>query len=65
MEPGEGIIERLDEHFRPHQERYAAFRREQEERAAQQREHSDKLDAEIAERNEREYRAVWGLPAAS
>jgi hypothetical protein len=65
IEPGEGILGRLDQHFRPRQEAHAAYRREQDERLAAMAEASRKLDVEVAERADRAYRAVWGLPAAA
>lgn len=62
-EDRESVCKRLDRHFRPEQERWAKHRREQEEHAVRQREASARFDAAIAERDYRQYRSLWGLPA--
>ncbi len=65
IEPGAGILGRLDEHFRPRQEAHAAYRREQNERQAAMAEAGRRLDAEIAARYDHNYRAIWNLPPAT
>jgi hypothetical protein len=59
IEPGPDPLGRLDAYFRPLQEAYASQRRAQEEHFAVMAEASRKLDAEIAARDDAQFRAVW------
>lgn len=60
-ERGDRIHDRLDEWFRPHQVRHAEQRRVEDERMARYMVHSAELDRQVAEANERQTRAIWGL----